>query len=84
MDSHELAEINASLQAIVRRAYDLGRTEALKRVIDVLNEDRPTADQLALMAPDKPPDTSHHHSPEKIMNGQQAAAPKPWWAQPAR
>jgi hypothetical protein len=51
LQNHELAEINASLQEIVRRAYDLGRSEALKRVLDVLSTEPPAADQLVLMPP---------------------------------
>ena len=53
MQNHELAEIDASMQAIVRRAYDLGRTEALKKVVDVLSAERPSPDRLALMAPEE-------------------------------
>ena len=79
MQNHELSEIDASLQAIVRRAYDLGRTEALKKVVDVLSAERPAPDQLALMAPDgadaKEDDTE--------TNGVRPTA-KPWWAWPVR
>lgn len=80
MQNHELAEIDASLQAIVRRAYDLGRSEALKRVVEVLNADRP-ADQLALMAPDDAaPPASHDNAP----NHEEPAVKTPWWARPVR
>jgi hypothetical protein len=76
LHNHELEEIDVSLQAIVRRAYDLGRTEALKRVVDVLSAERP-ADQLALMAPEETmpsaPDTVPDHR-EKT----------PWWAWPVK
>jgi ferritin-like metal-binding protein YciE len=82
MENHELAEINTSLQAIVRRAYDLGRTEALKRVVDVLSEDRPAADQLALMAPDKT--NSHHNNYADDVNDRAGSSEKPWWAWPVR
>jgi len=47
----ELLDIEASLQTLVRRAYDLGRNDALKKVVEVLNGDRPFAEQLALMGP---------------------------------
>ncbi len=84
MDNQELAEINASLQAIVRRAYELGRTEALKRVVEVLSADRPPAEQLALMAPDKTGAGPYEAAPEHAMNGQEASSAKPWWAWPVR
>jgi hypothetical protein len=80
VENPELAEINASLQAIVRRAYDLGRSEALKRVVDVLSNDRPAADQLALMPPAAGDESMHEHA----ANGREAASSKPWWAWPVR
>ncbi len=73
-----MTEINASVQAIVRRAYDLGRAEALKRVVDVLSEDRGSVEQLALMAPDSaaPPDR------DSAMTRPSGASERPWWAWP--
>jgi hypothetical protein len=53
LENQELAEIDAAARAIVRRAYDLGRGEALKRVVEVLSSDRPSADQLALKGPEE-------------------------------
>ncbi len=75
MQNHELAEIDASLQAIVRRAYDLGRSEALKRVVQVLSPDHP-ADQLALMAPEEPEPPPHGDAPNHVERSEKA----PWWA----
>ncbi len=63
MQNHELAEINASLQEIVRRAYDLGRSEALKRVLDVLSTEPPAADQLVLMPPAETMPAPHEDAP---------------------
>jgi hypothetical protein len=80
LQNHELAEINASLQAIVRRAYDLGRSEALKRVVDVLSAEPSTADQLVLMAPEETMSAPHEDSP----NHEQEPAKTPWWAWPVR
>jgi hypothetical protein len=73
VQNRELAEIDASMQAIVRRAYDLGRKEALNRVVEVLNADRPT-DQLALMAPEgtQPSGDARYH--------EEPPARTPWWA----
>ena len=80
MQNHELAEINASLQEIVRRAYDLGRSEALKRVLDVLSTEPPAADQLVLMPP---AETMPAHQ-EDGANLEQQSAKTPWWAWPVR
>ncbi len=73
----ELAEINESLRTVVRRAYDLGRRDALKRVAGVLNEETACDERLALMAPDHL-DHAHEHS----VNGTGDATPSspPWWA----
>jgi hypothetical protein len=79
LHNHELAEIDASLQAIVRRAYDLGRNEALKRVVEVLSDDRP-ADQLALMAPEDTVPAPHDNAPSH----QERSEKTPWWAWPVR
>jgi hypothetical protein len=81
LDSQELIEIDASARAIVRRAYDLGRSEALKKVVEVLGTDRPADDQLALMGPaaeaTPPPPPVH----ENVMNGvEPVEKKKPWWA----
>jgi hypothetical protein len=75
----DLAEIDASLQAIVRRAYDLGRSEALKRVVDVLSAERP-ADQLALMAPHDTVPAAH----DNASFHEEPSAKTPWWAWPVR
>ena len=79
MENHELDEIDATARAIVRRAYDLGRSEALKRVVDVLSADRPSADQLVLTAPEE----TEAQPPPAAMNGS-ASSDKPWWAWPVR
>lgn len=85
MDNHELAEINTSLQALVRRAYDLGRSEALKKVVDVLSADRPAAEQLALIGPsEKTSQPTHEDRQEQAINGKAQPTAKPWWAWPVR
>ena len=52
MSNPQLAEIDASLQAMVRRAYELGRDDVLRKVVDSLRADQPGSERLALMAPD--------------------------------
>lgn len=75
LDNPELAEIEASARAIVRRAYDLGRGEALRKVVEVLSDGKPAADHLALMAPEQTvPAVSHG-----VVNGA-ANGKTPWWA----
>ena len=51
MPSPEFETILASLQKIVNEAYSLGRSEALKQVVEVLKADSASARPLALMAP---------------------------------
>jgi hypothetical protein len=75
----QLAEIDASLQAIVRRAYDLGRDDVLKKVVESLKADQPGSEQLALMAPDKAA-----HQAEAARKAEATASTAPWWAWPVR
>jgi hypothetical protein len=75
----QLAEIDASLQAIVRRAYDLGRDDVLKKVVDSLKADQPRSERLALMAPDKAT-----HGVEATSKAQATVSTAPWWAWPIR
>ncbi len=51
MQSPEFQELLTSVQRIVSDAYALGRSEALKRVVEVLQVDPPSPKPLALMSP---------------------------------
>lgn len=51
MASSEYGDILEAMQKIVRQAYDLGRAEALKQVVEVLKTDPVPAKPLALPAP---------------------------------
>lgn len=51
MQSPEFQELLISVQSIVSDAYALGRSEALKRVVEVLQVDPPSPKPLALMSP---------------------------------
>ena len=51
MKNQEFDDILASLQQIVRQAYTLGRSDALKQVVEVLKVDAASAKPLALMGP---------------------------------
>ena len=51
MQSPEYGEILTSLQEMVRKAYVLGRSEALKQVIDVMQKDETTWKPLAITGP---------------------------------
>jgi hypothetical protein len=81
LQNTELLDIEASIQSLVRRAYDLGRNDALKKVVDVLNGDRPFAEQLALMGP-KGGTREHEH--ENMSEPEPTTAGAPWWAWPVR
>lgn len=88
MQNPELANIEASFQALVRRAYDLGRNDALKKAVDALNADLSCSDQLALAAPEDPqpaPEEAHPKLAHEEMNGiEHTSASSPWWAWPVR
>ncbi len=96
MESAEYKDILASLQALTQRAYQLGRTEALKRVIEVMQADEPPIKPLALMAPTEPaPDTGKSEAAEAISAESPVPAsettlsadadiPTPWWSRPVR
>lgn len=51
MQSSEYEDILGSMQKIVRQAYDLGRAEALRQVVEVLKTDPVPPKPLALAAP---------------------------------
>ncbi len=100
MDSPEFEQILASLQAVVRRAYVLGRSEALKRVVEVMQTDETSWKPLALSAPpnvapapaaDAPVSAGADHefaTPAEAPAAAPAALPdeeRPaWWARPPR
>ena len=91
VENPELVQMDASIHAIIRRAYDMGRSDALNRVVDVLNLERPCADRLALMAPGEgvgSPASEPEATPEAIeVSANGSEAPRtgaPWWAWPIR
>ncbi len=51
MHGPEFDDIMGSLQEIVRRAYNLGRSDAVKQVVKVMQADESTWKPLALSAP---------------------------------
>jgi len=51
MHGPEYDEIMGSVQEIVRRAYNLGRSDAVKQVVKVMQADESTWKPLALSAP---------------------------------
>ena len=78
----DLTDIEASMQALVRRAYELGRSDALRKVVDVLNADRPNSDQLALTGPiAETPEPEEIQVPEPTTTGD---GKRPWWVWPVR
>ncbi|HEX2939437.1 MAG TPA: hypothetical protein VHO91_00205 [Rhodopila sp.] len=90
MANTELMDIESSMQTLVRRAYELGRNDVLKRVVDVLKTDKPAAESLALPSPQQMlPDTTEetaHAQPELAAAEVEPVrtTEKPWWAWPVR
>ncbi len=70
MHGPEFDEIMGSLQEIVRRAYNLGRSDAVKQVVKVMQADESTWKPLALSAPaETAPSPIQHtleHHPEAL------------------
>ncbi|HQT79539.1 MAG TPA: hypothetical protein PLD10_21045 [Rhodopila sp.] len=86
-------DIESSMQTLVRRAYELGRNDVLKRVVDVLKTDHQTTEPLALAGPQKVlpeaalEDGHAHAQPELAETGETGPVTtkeKPWWAWPVR
>ena len=83
MSNPQLQEIEASPQSIVRRAYELGQSDALKKVVDAVGAaTQPAPEPIALAAPDAAfmkPETAGTKVPS-------TRAPKPpdppWWIRP--
>ncbi len=82
MQTSQLAEIDASLKALVRRAYDLGRDDALKQVVDVLKSDRACSEPLALAGPADA--AASMPGPELEDAASVQPESRPWWAWPVR
>ncbi len=55
MSSNDLETIAASMQDALHRAYALGRSDALRRVVELVQEDELGAKTVALLAHSKPP-----------------------------
>ncbi len=89
MSDPQLTEIEATVVSVVRKAYDLGRSDALKKVFAAVNADRGSVEPLALMAPEPEPKAKPVAPPEdveppKVINGSARPADTPWWAFPVR
>jgi hypothetical protein len=80
MNSPEFEEILTSLQDVVRRAYSLGRADALKQVVQVMQADEQSWKPRALMAPATPEASANQNVVSMPERDEQA----PWWARPPR
>jgi hypothetical protein len=80
MDNAEVAEIVSSLQDGVRRAYDLGRRDAIDNLVNVLKSDelrpKPT---LALPSPKPGGVEFREPAPARMTADEPASAPLPWY-----
>jgi hypothetical protein len=83
LQNPEFTDIDASIQALVRRAYDLGRSDALKKVVEVLNTESISSERLALMGPipgaEEPP-PEHQTAANDPRPSLTSSEPAPWWA----
>ena len=76
MKNQEFDDILASLQQIVRQAYSLGRSDALKQVVEVLKADAGSAKPLALLGPaDAAPPAVTPPPQESVSAAQEDASP---------
>jgi hypothetical protein len=85
MDNPQLAELDASLSSLLRRAYDLGRSDALAKLVDAVNCNQSDGKALVLAGPD----TAHSQNASSSnfigstpSNGTGSAYEPPWWVRP--
>jgi hypothetical protein len=81
VQNQHLTDIEASMQALVRRAYDMGRTDALNKIVDMMKADRQGSSPLAIEGPDEDASDMAH---EDVNGMAPARAESPWWAWPVR
>ncbi len=55
MPSNELETIAASIQDALHRAYEMGRSDALRRVVQMVQEDELGSKTVALLSHNEPP-----------------------------
>jgi hypothetical protein len=96
VSSSDYEEILTALQALTQRAYQLGRSEALKRVIEVMQADDIPGKPLALLPPAEitteltvTDSNEGKLAATPVLQSQtnvpfEANAPTPWWSRPAR
>ncbi len=66
MPSNELETIAASIQDALHRAYEMGRSDALRRVVHLVQQDELGSKTVALLGHSEPPaaETPHPESQE--------------------
>jgi hypothetical protein len=80
MPGPEYDAILASLQEIVRQAYALGRSDALKHVVDVMKADESSWKQpLALTGPGTTAEETAVTDASAEAAAAEAADTRPWW-----
>jgi hypothetical protein len=88
----ELERLEASASTLVRRAYELGWSDALRRVVEEINARSPGAERLDLapaVAEEPPPPPEAVTPPEPEPAPEPEFKPlkkpaKPWWARLGR
>ncbi len=66
MPSNELETIAASIQDALHRAYEMGRSDALRRVVQLVQQDELGSKTVALLGHSEPPVAETPHSDQKI------------------
>ncbi|MBC7799535.1 MAG: hypothetical protein H7Z10_02840 [Gemmatimonadaceae bacterium] len=65
MTKSDLDTIAASMTDAVHRAYALGRNDALRRVVEMVQADELGSKTVALLGPADPTPTAHHPMPHE-------------------
>ena len=74
MPGNELETIAASIQDALHRAYAMGRNDALRRVVEMVQEDERGSKTVPLLAHSEPPSVEEPH-PDQHVEAQPIALP---------
>ena len=75
MPSNELETIAASIQDALHRAYEMGRSDALRRVVQMVQEDELGSKTVALLSHSEPPAAETPHPETQQIEAQPIPLP---------
>ena len=75
MPSNELETIAASIQDALHRAYEMGRSDALRRVVQLVQEDELGSKTVALLGHSEPPVAETPHPEAQKIEAQPIELP---------